>query len=105
MLVLPSRSIVVWERFLRENKVLLYKYIIQKIKAGIENNTETIHLFKLDDDSMSTWIDKSNFPLTLTTALDVFIKAEEYEYAEKTKKIINAYYINKLIAESIEIPE
>jgi hypothetical protein len=35
----------------------------------------------------------------------VFIKAEEYEYAEKTKKIINAYYINKLIAESIEIPE
>lgn len=105
MLVLPSKSIVIWERFLRENKILVYKYIIQKVKKGIENNSETIPLFKLEDESMSTWIEHSNFPITLSTALDVFIKAEEYEYAAKTKKIINMYYINKLIKESIEITE
>jgi hypothetical protein len=105
MLVLPNKSIVIWERFLRENKVLVYKYIVQKVKSGIENNTETIPLFKLEDESMRTWIEKENFPITLSNALEVFIKAEEYEYAAKTKKIINMYYINKLINESIEIPE
>ena len=105
MLVLPSKSIVIWERFLRENKVLVYKYIVHKVKAGIENNIETIQLFKLEDESMRTWIEHSNFPVTLSTALDIFIQAEEYEYAEKTKKIINMYYINKLIKESINTSE
>lgn len=105
MLVLPSRSIIIWERFLRENRVLIYKYIVQQVKKGIENNTEIIPLFKLEDGSMRTWIDQSNFPVTLDTALEVFIDAEEYEYAAKTKKIISMYHIDKLIKESIATQE
>ena len=105
MLVLPNKSAVVWDKFLTENKVLVYKYIVREIKKHIDDSSEKIELFKFEDNSMFAWIPRGKILLTLTEALKVFISTEEYEYASKTNSIITEYHINKLINESIEIKE
>jgi hypothetical protein len=105
MLVLPNKSAVVWDKFLTENKVLVYKYIVREIKKHMNENVEKIELFKFEDNSMFAWVPKSKILITLNEALKIFISAEEYEYASKTNLIITEYHINKLISESIEIKE
>ena len=105
MLVLPNKSAVVWDKFLTENKVLVYKYIVREIKKHMNENVEKIELFKFEDNSMFAWVPKSKILVTLNEALKVFVSAEEYEYASKTTAIITEYHINKLIKESIEIKE
>jgi succinate dehydrogenase flavin-adding protein (antitoxin of CptAB toxin-antitoxin module) len=99
MIVLPNKSALVWERFLRENEILVYKFIIREIKKNLDSPYDRIELFKFEDDTMFAWIPKKRVLDTLTNALDVFIKAEEYEYARKTDTLIKRYHINKLISE------
>ena len=105
MLVLPNKSSVVWDKFLKENKILVYKYIVREIKKNIGKEFEKIELFKFEDSSMCAWIPKEKILLTLNEALKIFISTEEYEYASKTTGIITEYHINKLINDSVEIKE
>lgn len=100
MLVLPNKSAVVWDKFLTENKVLVYKYIVREIKKSLSTNDERVELFKFEDNTMYAWIPKLKVLQTLDEALQIFIKAEEYEYAQKTTDIITKYHVNKLINES-----
>lgn len=99
MLILPNKSAVVWDRFLKENEVLVYKFIVKEIKKNLESPSDRIDLFTFEDGSMHAWILKKNVMKTLTQALEVFIKAEEYEYARKTDNVIKQYHINKLLSE------
>lgn len=99
MLVLPSKSAAVWNRFLKENEVLIYKFIVNEIRKNLDSPEDTIQLFKFEDDSVHAWIPKKNILESLTKALEVFIKAEEYEYARKTDNVIKKYHINKLLSE------
>ena len=105
MLVLPNKSAIVWDRFLTENKVLVYKYIVREIKKGLFSDTEKIELFRFEDNTMFAWVPKNKAMDTLAEALKIFIDAEEYEYAQKTNNIINSYHINKLIKESKNVEE
>ena len=100
MLVLPTKSAVVWDKFITENKVLVYKYIVREIKKGIETNQKKIELFKFEDGSMFAWVPRSKVLDTLTDAMKVFLKYEEYEYARKTDNIIRQYHVENLIKES-----
>jgi GTP-binding protein EngB required for normal cell division len=102
MLVLPSKTAPVWERFLEEHKTLVYKFIVRDIKKGIKEDKEVIDLFKFDDNSMHAWIKNSNYLKTLNEAMKVFIDAEEYEYAQKTDNIIKMYHIESIIKKSIK---
>lgn len=99
MIVLPSKSAAVWNRFLKENEILVYKFIVREIKKNLDSPEDKIDLFKFDDDSMHAWIPKKNILETLTKALTAFIDAEEYEYARKTDTLIKHYHINKLLSE------
>ena len=105
MLVLPNKSAVVWEKFLTENKVLVYKYIVREVKKNLETNNDKIDLFKFEDNTMYAWIPKNKVLQTLNEAMKIFIKEEEYEYAQKTDAIIKQYYINKVIQDSKIIQE
>lgn len=105
MLVLPNKSAVVWDRFLKENEVLVYKYIVREIKKNIDNDKKRIELFKFEDGSMFAWIPREEILNTLTHAMKMFIKKEEYEYAGKTDTLIKQYHINKLIAETKQSEE
>lgn len=99
MIVLPNKSAIVWERFLKENEVLIYKFMIKEIKKNLNSTDDRIDLFKFEDGSMQAWIPKKKILDTLTQALEIFIKAEEYEYARKTDTLIKQYHIYKLLSE------
>lgn len=89
-----------WDRFLKENEVLVYKYIVKEIKKHLEDDVERIDLFKFEDGSMFAWVPREEILNTLTHAMKMFVKKEEYEYARKTDSVIKQYHINKLIAET-----
>lgn len=105
MLILPNKSAVVWEKFLTDNKVLVYKYIIREVKRNLDTKSDKIDLFKFEDGTMYAWIPKNKILQTLNEAMKIFISEEEYEYAQKTDAIIKQYYINKVIQESRIIQE
>jgi hypothetical protein len=105
MLVLPNKSAQVWEKFITENKVLVYKYIVREINRNLSVNTERIDLFKFEDNSMFAWIPRPKILDTLEEAFKIFVKAEEYEYAQKTKDVIIKYKVDKVIEESTKIEE
>lgn len=105
MIVLPNKSSAIWNRFLDENRVLVYKYIVREIKRNLATDNDVIDLFKFEDDSVHAWIPRKEILKTLEKAMKVFIAAEEYEYAEKTNNIIKSYHINKLIKDSTKLEE
>jgi len=102
MLVLPNKSAKVWTKFLKENKVLVYKYIFREIKKGIQHNEDLVNLFEFEGTDISAWIPKKNYLTTLQEALRVFVKAEEYEYAGKVTELINTYYIDQLLNDTTQ---
>jgi hypothetical protein len=105
MLVLPNKTSAIWDRFLKENQVLVYKYIVREIKRNIDVEQDRIDLFKFEDDTMYAWIPTNKVLKTLQTAMKIFINAEEYEYARKTDNIIKSYHINKLIKDTTKSEE
>jgi hypothetical protein len=99
MLVLPIKSKVVWKRFMEENRPLIYKFVLKEIKKNLTSSAEKIDLFKCEDGSRYTWIQKKEIPVVLNEAVNVFIKTEEYEYAKKADDLLKQYYIHKLLSE------
>ena len=100
MLVLPNKSAQVWDKFITENKVLVYKYILRELNRNLTTTNERIELFKFEDESMFAWIPRRKVLDTLDEALKIFVKAEEYEYAQRTKDLMIKYQVDKLIKES-----
>lgn len=105
MLVLPSKSAAVWDRFLTENKILVYKYIVREIKRCLYDKEERVYLFRFEDNTMFAWVPKEKVLQTLQDAFNIFVKAEEYEYAQKTRNIIDQYHVYKLIKESTKLED
>lgn len=102
MLELPDKSPIVWERFFKENKAVVYRYVIRQINTAIEQNTSQVELFKIGSIETKVIFSKNYLPV-LQEAMMEFVKVEDYEYASRTKKIIDAYHINRLIKESSEV--
>lgn len=100
MLVLPSKSAKIWDKFIRENRVLVYKYMVREITKGIQNNNDIVELFQFEGSDIRAWVPKANYLLTLQEALKVFIKAEAYEDAAKVVELINTYYIDQIIKDT-----
>lgn len=100
MLVLPNKTSLVWDRFLKNNKILVYKYIVRQIKKGIDQDSSGIELFRSEDNTLNAWIPQNHVLKFLEAALNVFVVAEEYEYASKTKKVMSMCHVNNLIKES-----
>jgi len=100
MLVLPNKVASVWQKFLDDNRVLVYKYIVREIKRGLEQEKNSIDLFRFEDGSMTSTIVSAQYIHTLEYALSLFIKAEEFEYAGRTEAVMRMYYAQVLINET-----
>jgi hypothetical protein len=100
MLVLPNESMVIWDIFWETNKTLVYKFVIKRIQVAMHQNLDHADLFSFEGSRGKASIKKQNFLSVLEDALAEFVKNEEFENAAKAQKIINEFYINKLIAES-----
>jgi hypothetical protein len=100
MLELPDKSPAVWNKFFKENKSLVYRYVLKQVKSAIENDLPKIELFKFKNSGKINMVYQKDYVFVLEEALKSFIQTEDYEYAGQAKNLINTYYINTLIKES-----
>lgn len=102
MLKVSIPSLKEWREFFIQSQDLVYKYIItKKLTPVIENNEypkDGVEVVELKNNQVLR-IELREIEPILNAALKVFIEKEEYEYAGKTKKLIDAHRINTLLKE------
>ena len=99
MLVI-SQSKEVWDLFRKDNEVLIYRYIVRKIKKGIAQKDPITRLFGFKNSDQCIYVEEPDYFDVLNHALSLFISEEEYELASKLKEFITTYHIDKVIGES-----
>jgi protein-arginine kinase activator protein McsA len=101
MITLPTKSPDVWKRFFAENRSLVNSYVARQIKRGIKEQLHKVELVSFSDGTEPSCILQERYLPTLQYILQYFIKNEEYEQASIVNTIINEYYIDTLIQETI----
>lgn len=97
MLELPDKSPYVWQRFFAENQGLVFQYVVRQIEKGLRDNLPQVELIKFKNTG-PTVVKQHDYLYMLQQALKIFIRDENYEYAQRTQQIVNDYCINKLIS-------
>jgi hypothetical protein len=99
VLELPDKSPYVWQRFFAENQSLVFQYVVRQIERGLRDNLSQVELIKFKN-TPPTVVKQQDYLYMLQHALRIFIRDENYEYAQRTQQIVNDYCINKLISNS-----
>jgi predicted alpha/beta-fold hydrolase len=95
MITFPNKPAPVIKHFLDQNKQLVYKYLLVKIKHAVKNNLNEVEVFQHNSKVES--IKKNDFQKTLEHAIQEFCKVEDYENAAVGKKILDRIKIQNLI--------
>lgn len=98
MIVFPNKPAPVIKHFLDQNKPLVYKYIVKKIKHAISCDLESVDVFKHGSKIES--VKAAEFEKMLGHAIVEFCKVEDYETAATSQKLIDKLKIKKLIDDS-----
>jgi hypothetical protein len=98
MLELPDNSPQVWHRFFKENRSIVHRYFVKKIKKAISENLDKVELFKFKN-GHTTIAKKQDYLFMLNESMKVFVHDEKYEWANEAKKVIDLYHINQLLKE------
>lgn len=101
MLKIPISSPMIWHTFFKENKSLVFRYVIKQLRPIIERNeilTNDMELFKFANGSVYK-ISFADFDAVLEAAIATFVSTEEYEQASKAKKLLDLHKINLLLTE------
>lgn len=104
MFKLPNKPFSVIQKFLIENKVLVYKYLIKKIQYAIKHDIEKIELFESPGDGTRhvAVIREPEFEKILLDAITECCTVEQYELAAKAQQVLQTYrdkQINTLLNE------
>jgi hypothetical protein len=99
VLELPDKSPHVWQRFFAENQSLVFQYVVRKIETGLRDNLPQVELIKFKNTAPTIVLEK-DYLYMLQQALRIFIRDENYEYAQRTQQIVNDYCINQLLSSS-----
>ena len=105
MLVIPNKAQSIWGEFLKENKVLVHKYVVREIKKAYNAGKSEADLFKFEDGKLHTKVPRKNFVKTLTDSKELFIKEQEFEYAGEVSRLINTIVIEDLIKDTLNTEE
>jgi hypothetical protein len=96
MLELPAKSPLVWQKFFTENKPLVFRYVVKQLSKAIPEGKETVDLFKFADGHVTN-LTYDNYGYMLDQCMTIFVREEDYEYADKVKKLIDQYHIERLL--------
>jgi protein-arginine kinase activator protein McsA len=105
MVTIPAKSLGALKQFLDEHEVVFAKYKVRKIKSAVANELNRVDLFKAEDNSIMAWVAEEDYLQSLESALKVLVREEEYEYAAKTRKVMDTIQINNLIKETAKPEE
>jgi len=79
------------EKYLHTHRFKIHTRILEGVERGIENNIESITLFKivnhLNDYTVVMTVTKENWKESLNKCKKYFEKIEEYEACEKIKEL------------------
>ncbi len=92
MLNLPPKPFYIIQKFLNENRLVVYKYLIKQIKKGIRENLDKVELFQINPiNNKHTHIAvvrQSDYEIVLKDAMKNSIEEEDYETAAKARDIL-----------------
>lgn len=98
MLKLPYKSPVVLNKFFEENQDLVYRYMVLSIQKAVAEKRQSVNLFSFGENNAHLAVAYSrDYHTILKSALDSFIKNENYEAAAQTKKVMERWAIEQLL--------
>ena len=103
MFKLPNKPYHVIQKFLNDNRPLVFKYIIKKVKWAIQQDVVYVELFEIPTATKNRHVaivNEVDYEKILEQAIQVCSDAEEYETAAKAREVIEIYrikYIDKLL--------
>jgi len=76
------------QEYLSQNGDKVYPWILQILKAAIEENLEEVAIIKFTDSKMFATIDKSEYKDLLNKMMEYFIEKEQYEQCGAIRDLI-----------------
>lgn len=106
MLNLPPKPFPVIQKFLYENKLVVYKYLVKQVRKGIREDLDKVELFHINPTHSAhkhtAVVKREDYETVLNDAMKYAIKEEDYETAAKVRDTIQTLKdssINKLLNE------
>jgi hypothetical protein len=100
MLKLPTKSFPVIQQFLKDNEILVYRYMVLSIYSAIKNNKDKTELFSFGGNNENVaMVRKADYAKVIEDAIGHFSKAEEYEYAAFARDLLKKWKIEQVINE------
>jgi hypothetical protein len=100
MLKLPTKSFSAIQTFLKENEVLVYRYMVLSISNAIKNKKEKTELFSFGQHNEHiAMVRKPDYEKVLVDAIGHFSKAEEYEQAAFARDLLTKWKVEQVINE------
>jgi len=100
MIKLPTKSFPVIQQFLKDNEVLVYRYMTLSISNSIKNKQDKTELFSFGGNNENIAVVKqSDYEKVIQDAIEHFSKAEEYEYAAFARDLLQKWKIEQVINE------
>lgn len=104
MLNLPQKPFPVIQKFLNENKLTVYKYLIKQVRKGIREDLDKVDLFQItpvhSQQKHTAVVKRVDYEQVLQDAMKHAVKEEDYETAAKARDTLQLYKdksINKLL--------
>ena len=100
MLKLPTNSFSTIQTFLKENEILVYRYMVLSISNAIKLKKDKTELFSFGQQNEHiAMVRRRDYEKVLVDAIGHFSNAEEYEQAAFTRDLLQRWKIEQLINE------
>jgi hypothetical protein len=105
MFKLPNKPYHIVQQFLIDNRPLVFRYLVKKIKFAIDSGISSVDLFELPSINSSRRIaivKEIDYEKVLEQAIEACSQVEDYETAAKAQTILQSYrhkHIEQLISE------
>lgn len=98
--ILPTTTHADLMSFIAKEKTVVFRYFYKRLREAVLHNQPEVILFRIADSKMVIFFEKSQYEEVLRAMLDHFMKVEEYEMVPRCRKVLEKFYVNKVIDES-----
>lgn len=99
MLNLPNKPFPVIQKFLRDNEILVYRYMVWAIYHAIKSNQHKADLFSFADGTNIAVVQSKDYEKVLLDAIDRFIATEDEPYLTLTYQILDKLRVEQFLNE------
>ena len=98
MLKLPTKSFSAIQTFLKENEVLVYRYMVLSISNAIKEKKDKTELFSFGQYNQHiAMVRQTDYERVLTDAIGHFSRVEEYEQAAFARDLLTKWKVEQVI--------